>query len=128
MTRWILLAGGVLSGMAVLLGAFGAHALKHALDAQSSGWFDTANHYLTSHAFALIACGLLPASTSASRAAVAFIVGIALFCGSLYVMTFTGITKLGMITPLGGLSFLIGWLFFCLSANTLASKRIKPEH
>ncbi len=123
MTRWILITGGLLSGLAVLLGAFGAHALKHSLDAQALGWFDTSNRYLTTHALGLIACGLLPVCRHSARAAIAFVLGVLLFCGNLYLMTFTGITRLGIITPFGGLAFIAGWIFFCLSAE-----KIRPSH
>ena len=116
MTRWILVCGGVLCGLAVLIGAFGAHALKGQLSTSALGWYDTAVSYQTTHALALIACGLLPRSRYSSLAAGCFLTGIALFSGSLYAMAASGITKLGIITPLGGLGFIAGWLFFCLAA------------
>ena len=113
MTRWILIAGGVLSGAAVIIGAFGAHALKPILDAKALGWIDTGVSYQSTHALALIACGLLPRCQLNNRTAGLFILGVALFSGSLYLMALTGNTKLGIITPLGGVSLIAGWISFC---------------
>ncbi len=116
MTRWILLSGGVVAGLAVLLGAFGAHALKGQLSSNALSWYNTSVTYQTTHALALIACGFLPRSRQSSLAALCFLIGIVLFSGSLYAMAATGITKLGIITPLGGLGFIAGWIFFCFAA------------
>jgi len=113
MTKWMLIAGGMLCAVAVMVGAFGAHGLKSILDAKALGWIDTGVTYQTTHALALIACGLLPASRANTRTAVLFVTGIVLFCGSLYLMAMTGHTKLGIITPIGGVCFLVAWLSFC---------------
>ena len=103
--------------LGVALGAFGAHGLKTRLAdvsdaAQRLGWWQTAAHYHLVHALAL---GILAswAARGADRclllAGGAMVTGIVLFSGSLYAMTLTGQTGLGMITPLGGVAFLIGW-------------------
>lgn len=105
--------GGVLSGLAVLFGAFGAHTLKTVLDATAMGWIQTGVTYQSTHALALIACGFLPSSKGVSRTALLFTAGIALFSGSLYVMALTGVTMLGIITPIGGVFLIGGWLSFC---------------
>lgn len=107
------MAGGIYSLAAVLIGAFGAHALKPLLEAKAMGWIDTGVFYQAIHALALIACGLLPKNDSNKRTALLFIVGITLFSGSLYLMALTDVTKFGIITPLGGVSFIAGWLSFC---------------
>ncbi|MEE9335595.1 MAG: DUF423 domain-containing protein [Granulosicoccaceae bacterium] len=99
--------------VAVIIGAFGAHALKPALDAKAMGWIDTGVSYQTTHALALIACGLLPASRANARTAFLFVAGIILFSGSLYLMALSGITTLGIITPIGGVCFIAAWASFC---------------
>jgi uncharacterized membrane protein YgdD (TMEM256/DUF423 family) len=97
---------------AVILGAFGAHALQSVLSPKAMGWIDTGTSYQTTHALALIACGVLPYK-GAARTAWLFSLGIIVFSGSLYLMAITGITMLGAITPLGGLSLIAGWISFC---------------
>jgi uncharacterized membrane protein YgdD (TMEM256/DUF423 family) len=75
-------------------------------------WWNTAAHYHLTHALALALAAWLVhrgAGTSALLAGWSFIAGVAFFSGSLYLMTITGQTKLGAITPLGGLLFLVGW-------------------
>jgi uncharacterized membrane protein YgdD (TMEM256/DUF423 family) len=101
--------------LAVALGAFGAHGLKSHLAGLADGperleWWKTAAHYHLTHALALALTAGLFGDTRAGRAAcVAFALGIALFAGSLYTMTLTGVRWLGAVTPLGGLSLLAGW-------------------
>ena len=116
MQRWLLvgISGGFL---AVALGAFGAHALKDRLDQNSLSIFKTATEYLMFHSLALIGLGIWATTSSegsppraASLVGGLFSAGIVLFSGSLYALALTGIRKLGMITPLGGLSFLCGWI------------------
>ncbi len=120
MSKWVLISGGVLGAVAVASGAFGAHALKTLLTERSQGWFDLAVTYQARHALALIMCGVLLHVAGPngwlSAAAWSWLAGVLLFCGSLYLMTFTGWTKLGMITPIGGLLFIFGWLSFCVGA------------
>jgi uncharacterized membrane protein YgdD (TMEM256/DUF423 family) len=117
------IVGALLAAAGVALGAFGAHGLEEYLRqlgreeslAKRIGWFDTAVRYQLYHALGIIMVAALAAGQPNSwhRASAAlFIVGIALFSGSLYAMTFAGDAwrKLGMITPLGGLAFILGWL------------------
>lgn len=103
-------AAGML--LSVALGAFGAHALKRHLSADMLVVFETGVRYQAYHSLALFAVAWL-ASRAPSRAAGAaglcFAVGIALFSGSLYALSLTGMRRLGMITPLGGLLFIAGW-------------------
>lgn len=108
-----MITGGLFCAAAVIIGAFGAHALKNMLDTKAMGWIDTGVSYQTTHALALIACGLLPTSKANSRTAMLFVIGIILFSGSLYLMALTGFTKLGIITPIGGVCFIAGWSYFC---------------
>ena len=111
---WVSL-GASLAGLSVLLGAFGAHSLKAQLTEKKLATFHTATDYLGYHALGLIAIGLLiyvlsdEISAKLKRSARWISVGILLFSGSLYVLTFDGPRFFGPITPLGGLCFMIGW-------------------
>ncbi|MFQ5445187.1 MAG: DUF423 domain-containing protein [Nitrospinales bacterium] len=114
MKKWISL-GAFLSGLSVILGAFGAHSLKAQLTEKKIAVFHTATQYLYYHSLALILVGILIMqmgenySKRLNRSAAFFVAGIVLFSGSLYVLTFDGPRFFGPITPLGGLSFIIGW-------------------
>jgi uncharacterized membrane protein YgdD (TMEM256/DUF423 family) len=109
----LLFASG--SGLVVVaLGAFGAHGLAAVLGERVPTW-ETAVQYQMFHTLALLALGLLMQAGQAQavwlqRAALAFALGILLFSGSLYLLALSGIRWLGMITPLGGVAFLSGWL------------------
>lgn len=108
---WLGVAG-VLGFLGVGLGAFGAHGLRGRVpEAMLANW-QTATHYLLVHAVAMLALGALGRATHAAVGlpAAMFLAGVVLFSGSLYVMVLTGSTRLGMITPLGGLCLLGGWL------------------
>lgn len=124
MQRLLLLCSAVNGFLAVVLGAFGAHGLQNLLRdlpdvARRLDWWETASHYHLAHAVALGVLALASAHVPRrwlARATGAMLVGIALFCGSLYVMSLTGITGLGAITPIGGLGFLAGWALFGIGA------------
>jgi uncharacterized membrane protein YgdD (TMEM256/DUF423 family) len=117
MYRIFVILSGLLGFGAVALGAFGAHGLRSWLGAEPDGtrrleWWNTAAHYHLTHALALALAAWLVdrgGGTSASVAGWCFVLGTALFSGSLYAMTLTGQTRLGAITPIGGLLFLLGW-------------------
>jgi len=109
-----------LSGMlAVVLGAFGAHALKDKLDAYALGVFETAVQYHFYHSFALLAVGVIalsqPQTVMLKSSGFLFFLGILVFSGSLYLLSITGVRWLGAITPLGGLALIGGWA--CLAAT-----------
>lgn len=110
--RVFLTIGAVLAGISVAAGAFGAHALKAILTPEMLAVFETGARYQMYHALALIAVGLSlerrprPAFAGAGWA---FLVGIALFSGSLSALALSGLRVFGALTPLGGLAFLIGW-------------------
>jgi uncharacterized membrane protein YgdD (TMEM256/DUF423 family) len=103
--------GAALMFLAVSLGAFAAHGLKARLTPDMMAVFETGVRYHVYHALALIALG---AARGPDRAGWCFVAGIAVFSGSLYLLALTGERKLGMITPIGGLLFLAGWLLFAL--------------
>ncbi|MBA1265389.1 DUF423 domain-containing protein [Stutzerimonas stutzeri] len=102
----------------VALGAFAAHGLKYHLSTDYLAVFQTAVHYQLIHALALFGVALL-ALRAPSRLLVAagalFVLGVLLFSGSLYLLTLTAIGKLGIITPVGGTAFLVGWLCLLLA-------------
>jgi len=105
--------------LAVALGAFGAHGLRHLVDTHAIEFWQTATHYHGFHGLGLLLLGNLQLQQTGMRLqpAVALLgTGILLFSGSLYALALTGITWLGAITPLGGLCFLAGWLWLALAA------------
>lgn len=109
-----------LSGMlAVIFGAFGAHALKGKLDDYALGVFETAVQYHFYHSFALLVVGVIalsqPQTAMLKTSGWLFFIGILVFSGSLYLLSFSGVRWLGAITPLGGLAFIGGWA--CLAAT-----------
>lgn len=120
--NYYLLAGAFFAMLAVICGAFGAHALEKILPEVMLQRYHTGVEYQFYHAFALLITGLL-AQHSAQRtlkmAGVAFGLGILLFSGSLYLYVFTGIKAFGMLTPFGGLAFIIGWGSLMLAARKL---------
>ena len=124
MLRIFLLASALNGFLAVALGAFGAHGLQARLaplpDAAARlQWWSTASDYHLAHALALGLVGLVarPSRQRWLRAAGgSFLGGIALFCGSLYVMAVSGVRALGAITPIGGLLLLAGWAALAVAA------------
>jgi uncharacterized membrane protein YgdD (TMEM256/DUF423 family) len=104
--------------LAVLLGAFGAHALETRVHVDLLDVWQTGVQYQMFHTAALIAVHVLqreyPAQRGLAISAQLFVAGIVLFCGSLYLMTLTGARWLGIITPIGGVLFLAGWLQLAL--------------
>jgi uncharacterized membrane protein YgdD (TMEM256/DUF423 family) len=106
--------------LTVILGAFAAHVLDGVLTAQRIETFDTAVQYHLFHTLALFGLVCVDDTVLATRwikyAAGFFILGIIVFCGSLYLFAATSISILAMITPLGGLAFMIGWIMLLLSA------------
>jgi uncharacterized membrane protein YgdD (TMEM256/DUF423 family) len=107
--------------LAVATGAFGAHALKQVLDADMLAVWHTAVQYLFFHALGLILIGVLQNSSQrhCHKIAGAFMLaGIALFSGSLFVLSLSGLKWLGMITPFGGVCFLAAWLILALGYLT----------
>lgn len=120
MRLWIKL-GGILGGLSVMLGAFGAHSLKASLTEKSLATFQTGVQYQFMHSIALILVGLLMLSLGEesnkrlNRSGWFFAIGILLFSGSLYSLALGGPRWLGPVTPLGGLSFMIGWVLLAFS-------------
>jgi len=117
---WLLIAA-INGFLAVAAGAFGAHALQARLDAHALQVFETGARYHMYHALAIGLAALsqrVPAP-AANAAAIFFLAGIVLFSGSLYLMALTGMRGYAVVTPFGGLSFLIGWAALAWSATKL---------
>lgn len=117
-TVWIGV-GAIFAGLGVAFGAFGAHALRDRLTVEDLSIFEIAARYQMYHALALIAVGLTAVkidNTAIVVAGCAFIIGIVLFCGSLYTMALSEMRWLGMVTPLGGAAFLVGWISLAIAA------------
>ena len=118
MVKFWLISASISGFLSVALGAIGAHALKNALDEYGKSVYEKAVHYQMFHTIALFAVGILQhlfKKTSFSLAGWGFWVGILLFSGSLYLLAITGLKWLGVITPIGGLLFLFGWLWLVLT-------------
>lgn len=98
--------------LGVAAGAFGAHGLKHVLSEEMKAVFETGARYHLIHSLALLAVAWLSVqypSRAVAAAGWCFLIGIVFFSGSLYALSLTGLKKLGAVTPVGGLLFLIGW-------------------
>lgn len=120
----MLRTGAALAGLAVLLGAFGAHGLSDLLAERGQlANYQTAVRYQMWHALALVLCGVLQRSGHrASGAAWCFAIGSAIFSGTLYVLAVSGMTWLGAITPLGGVLLIAGWvLLWVCAGKTIAA-------
>ena len=124
MNRFFISLGAALAGLAVILGAFGAHALKARLEPEQLQVFETGVKYQFYHSLALILLGILAEKINAQSAIYAgfgFIAGIVFFSGSLYLLSMRNILGieswkfLGPVTPFGGLCFIAGWALLLIS-------------
>ncbi|GAB4356399.1 MAG: DUF423 domain-containing protein [Methylohalobius sp. ZOD2] len=105
----------VLAGLAVVMGAFGAHALKASLSGEMLSVWHTAVDYQMWHALGLGLIGCQPSTSPLKNwSARLMLAGIGLFSGSLYLLALTEIQSLGMITPFGGLALIAAWILFAL--------------
>lgn len=115
--RNILLAGSVFMALAVSLGAFGAHALKKILSPEMLTIYHTGVEYQFYHALGLLIIGVIGFQIKSKLigwAGILLTAGIILFSGSLYVLALSGIKGLGAITPIGGISFVAGWIILAI--------------
>ena len=119
--RIFVMLGSANMFLAVALGAFGAHGLKSRVSAEMLAVWQTAVLYHLAHALGLLLVGLLALHLPVKAAGWTLFTGIVLFSGSLYLMVLTGFRPLGIITPLGGVAFLAGWLLLALAALKLAA-------
>ncbi|MFN2452786.1 MAG: DUF423 domain-containing protein [Pyrinomonadaceae bacterium] len=116
MDRLFFIIGTVSAFIGVAAGAFGAHGLKARLSGEMLNSFEVGARYQMYHAFALIVAAWAQSRWPGALVVTGgwlFVGGTLLFCGSLYLLSLTGLRWLGAITPFGGLAFLAGWL--CLA-------------
>ena len=123
MGKTIIMSAAIFLAMAVALGAFGAHGLKSHLTTEMLEIYKTGIEYHFYHALGLLLVGVLAfylPGIYLKWSAIFLVSGIILFSGSLYILAVSGIKWLGVITPLGGLGFIIGWilLFVAVAKNT----------
>jgi len=120
MERFFLILGSISGGLAVALGAFGAHTLEDRLTKDALSTFETAARYQMYHALALLAVAFAvthwPDSNLPTYAGWLFVAGTVLFSGSLYLLNLTDVRWLGAIAPLGGTAFIAGWACLALAA------------
>ena len=118
--KLFILIGSLNALIGVALGAFGAHGLKSKVAPEMLTVWNTAVQYHLIHALGLLLIGILahlmPAAPLIKSGGWSILLGILLFSGSLYALVLTGIKPLGIITPFGGVAFLIGWLLVAIAA------------
>jgi uncharacterized membrane protein YgdD (TMEM256/DUF423 family) len=124
MHKIFLIIGTILAGIAVALGAFGAHGLKKLVGPETISTYQTGVQYQMYHALALLLLGVLYERSQSSLihfAGFFFVAGVVLFSGSLYLlvslkaMNKLGTTGIGIMTPIGGLLFIVGWILLLIS-------------
>lgn len=120
MIRWALVAAAISGALAIVLGAFGAHALSAALDERALDWFDTASRYHLAHSVALLGAALAPAAGAARApcavACTLWLAGLIVFSGSLYALAVFDLGRLAVVTPLGGAALIAGWVALAVAA------------
>ncbi len=122
--------GALSCGVAVGLGAFGAHALKDVLSPDALATFETGVRYQFYHSLGILGVALLWLRIQNTRMATLagwlFLVGIVLFSGSLYLLAITGIRWIGAFTPIGGLAMIAGWVTLAFSGLRAAVPALEP--
>lgn len=120
MLNTFVVIGAINAFLTVALGAFGAHGLKGKITEDMLTVYQTGVQYHMFHSLGLIAVGILggklASTTMVAWSGWALLVGIILFSGSLYALSLSGIRVLGAITPIGGVSFLVGWALLAIAA------------
>jgi len=118
-SRYFVLLGSINAALAVVLGAFGAHALKARLTPEFLAVFQTGVQYHFYHALGLLAVAAVAARLPDSRplkwSGIAMCLGIVMFSVSLYLLSLSGIRAFGAVTPFGGLAFIVGWVLLAIS-------------
>ncbi|MGH8626990.1 MAG: DUF423 domain-containing protein [Gammaproteobacteria bacterium] len=124
---WFVALGAIAAFIGVGAGAFGAHALRDALAPDLMRSYLTAVQYQLIHALGLVAVGVservFGGSALIKLSGLMMLLGLVLFCGSLYVLALTGLRRIGLITPVGGIAFLVGWL--CLAVGIVWGSRTR---
>ncbi len=115
---WVI-AGCISGALAVIFGAFGAHALAERLTEKALATYHTGAQYQVYHALALLGLGVWATQNPRSNTSITglcWVIGTLLFSGSLYALALSGIKVLGAITPFGGVLFIVGWISFAFQA------------
>jgi len=127
MKEFVLIFGGIMGTFAVILGAFGAHALKKTFNEEQLKSFETGVKYQMYHAIVLLITGIVYPFTQPGQqlAAWFFMIGIVLFSFSIYGLTYSSsrnkkLKFLGPVTPIGGLFLILGWIFFTIHLAKIA--------
>lgn len=118
MAKTFIILGAIFLALAVVIGAFGAHALKAKLSSEMLQVYKTGVEYHFYHALGLLLIGIISfhiTSGLINWSAIFIIAGIVLFSGSLYLLAITGIKWLGAITPIGGISFIVAWILLVIA-------------
>lgn len=119
--RWMIALAALSIALATALGAFGTHGLRNVLSPDRLEVFETAVKYQFYHSIGLLGAGLAVAARErrgVRLAARLIVVGIVLFAGSIYALTFGAPKAIGVVTPLGGLSLMAGWVLFALTIRS----------
>lgn len=125
--KFFIIAGAINGFLSVALGAFGAHLLEGRVADKYLATWDTAVQYQMFHAVVLLAIGILMSGkvlgqiSTLNTAGYLILAGIIIFSGSLYVLSLTGISILGAVTPIGGVAFLAGWIMLIVAAVKYAN-------
>tara|TARA_B000000437_G_scaffold93553_1_gene67865 strand:+ start:738 stop:1115 length:378 start_codon:yes stop_codon:yes gene_type:complete len=118
MTNPLITMAAVNGLLAVMLGAFMSHSLDETITTELLGVFQTGVSYHMYHSLAALAAGILshifPKVRLLKFSAYSFLLGIMLFSGSLYLLALTELPMIGMITPIGGIFFIFGWIMLCI--------------
>lgn len=120
--KFFLIAGAVNALLSVAFGAFGAHLLEGRVADKYLDTWQTAVQYQMFHAVGLMVIAILMSSSligplsSLTWAGYLMLAGIVIFSGSLYVLSLTGISILGAITPIGGVAFIVAWIMIIVAA------------
>lgn len=125
LTKKFAFYGAIFMLSAVALGAFGAHGLKNILTKEMLIIYNTGVEYQFYHALGLFCVAFIANLNSSKQVKIAgycMTFGILVFCGSLYIMTFTGIKILGAITPIGGVAFILAWVLLAISIMKTTEK------
>ena len=118
MTNPLITMAAVNGLLAVMLGAFMSHSLEETITTELLGVFQTGVSYHMYHSLAALAAGILshifPKVRLLKFSAYSFLLGIVFFSGSLYLLALTELPLIGMITPIGGIFFIFGWIMLCI--------------
>jgi uncharacterized membrane protein YgdD (TMEM256/DUF423 family) len=120
MTKLLISLGSLNAAFAVIMGAFGAHALSAKIAPEALATFQTGVHYHFYHSLGLIVIGIVSRtakpSTALSVSGWTMLTGIFLFSGSLYLISITGIRSIGIVTPFGGILFILSWVLLAIAS------------